>query len=648
MTPVAPQPTSPSGPIFNRRAVRNIDGLRLDGLAITSSATRTPSISPDSLSALPAPVASSSTATTHRLRTLPRLLSQGAYSFDTLRAISHDLNNSPGDHSTSPGEDDDGMETDPETEHEQETQTETETETEMETDTDVEGSDEGVTTYSPPEIPRSTSFDNPPPKAITRNSRQRPSTGNTRTPSSSSFLVPQDQSSGPNWVTFDALTPSPMPTARPEHAGPSTTTSYFDLPRSVARTPRTPGAPMMSPLIPMAMGSVVRGKRPTREDEVEVDLEIGGREGGASIYRQRSHSAIDLTSPGLLDSDDEEVGTAGMMGLDQVWQSGGLTTPVPSFLSPTISQAASPILSPRQRRISLSIPKLNRPRSMYELHVAPPAYHAVYTRAGLGPAQIVFPREEEGKEGLPDYTCFVHFEGYLPRKLEFTAPSVQAKDRGWKRHYFVLHGTSIKIFKYDLRTHPIVGEDQHYRPPGSTSIEVRPEALHFHQGEYGTTPDGNNSSSSTSKFHPINKAKSHLPVPSHTNVCLRQYTLQNAESGLAADYVKRKHVVRVRAEGEQFLLQAKDDRGVIDLIEALQAASNVSLDLDVRPLPKFITLPRRRRRRRVPPLGGTVADPGALEAVAAVAAAIREESRLGDLLAEEQTAHAGASSGTVM
>ena len=31
----------------------------------------------------------------------------------------------------------------------------------------------------------------------------------------------------------------------------------------------------------------------------------------------------------------------------------------------------------------------------------------------------------------------------------------------------------------------------------------------------------------------------------------------------------------------------------------LQAATNTSLDLDVRPLPKFITLPRRRRRRVV-------------------------------------------------
>lgn len=52
-----------------------------------------------------------------------------------------------------------------------------------------------------------------------------------------------------------------------------------------------------------------------------------------------------------------------------------------------------------------------------------------------------------------------------------------------------------------------------------------------------------------------------------TNHLVRQYTLQNAESGLAADYVKRKNVVRVRSEGEQFLLQTDGAREVVDWIE---------------------------------------------------------------------------------
>ena len=48
---------------------------------------------------------------------------------------------------------------------------------------------------------------------------------------------------------------------------------------------------------------------------------------------------------------------------------------------------------------------------------------------------------------------------------------------------------------------------------------------------------------------------------------LRVYTLQRAESGLASDYTKRKNVVRVRLEGEQFLLQCTDVPSVVEWIE---------------------------------------------------------------------------------
>ncbi|KAI0077335.1 hypothetical protein K474DRAFT_1571132, partial [Panus rudis PR-1116 ss-1] len=73
---------------------------------------------------------------------------------------------------------------------------------------------------------------------------------------------------------------------------------------------------------------------------------------------------------------------------------------------------------------------------------------------------------------------------------------------------------------------------------------------------------------------------------------IKAYTLQHAESGLASDYVKRRNVIRVRMEGEQFLLQCRDVPSVIDWIEAIQAATNVALDLDERPMPKGPLFPR--------------------------------------------------------
>ena len=73
---------------------------------------------------------------------------------------------------------------------------------------------------------------------------------------------------------------------------------------------------------------------------------------------------------------------------------------------------------------------------------------------------------------------------------------------------------------------------------------------------------------------------------------IREYTLQNAESGLASDYVKRRNVIRLRMEGEQFLVQASDVGSVVDWIEGFQAAANISLDLDERPMPRGPLFPR--------------------------------------------------------
>jgi hypothetical protein len=50
--------------------------------------------------------------------------------------------------------------------------------------------------------------------------------------------------------------------------------------------------------------------------------------------------------------------------------------------------------------------------------------------------------------------------------------------------------------------------------------------------------------------------------------------------------------------------------------QAFQAATNVSLELDTRPMPKIITLPRRRRRRRpgeAGPAAAAAGQPGVAE-----------------------------------
>jgi hypothetical protein len=62
-----------------------------------------------------------------------------------------------------------------------------------------------------------------------------------------------------------------------------------------------------------------------------------------------------------------------------------------------------------------------------------------------------------------------------------------------------------------------------------------------------------------------------VPLPQEQNL-LHSYALHNAESGLGTDYVKRQNVIRIRMEGQQFLLQARDVAGVVDWVEVRPVA----------------------------------------------------------------------------
>lgn len=307
-------------------------------------------------------------------------------------------------------------------------------------------------------------------------------------------------------------------------------------------------------------------------------------------------------------------------------------------------------------------PVLKRRRSLDDLKKAPPKYDEI---AGPGEHAPIL-RGEEGRESLPHYWCGVHIEGVMSRKQEFSAPGVQARDRSWKKLYFILRGTGLMVYKFDphkfpLKTNdpvPTVTEEEcedhlHMHLPfdqrrGSISGPSAPgirrasdastgpyagrrgsipsmstanltERLSERRGSIGqvfsgassvavggsplnpanserrgsvsalsVAPSSASGVTSTSEKDPAlfpgptgptqerrvsvsSQASGHgsSSIASHfqDNRLIKHYSLQKAESGLAADYVKRKNVVRVRAEGEQFLLQTENAREVVDWIE---------------------------------------------------------------------------------
>lgn len=407
-------------------------------------------------------------------------------------------------------------------------------------------------------------------------------------------------------------------------------------------------------------------------------------------------------------------------------------------------QAASTALK-KQNRLSTASHYLRRRRSMpmYDESSEPPPYPSfAFQHPSSKPKYTIMPREDEGRERLPPYENPIYLKAIMPRKLEFSAPGVQAKDRKWRRVMCVLEGTVFRVYKCppghagvgvlgewwekqvgagdvslqpshsgtvstiqietretrrlaeerrdierqiqrimkaeggDEVVNPIGGggyggmedddpevvivptpsQDSGYgsmQAPGmktSTSKSkfaqlLKPGRNHgrsrsdVHMSERNTpnesprpsfnaarsgrstpvsssgrslspfpgsgsmraqTPMSSSSqsitmdsgsgtghmtptssafstfrrqqalglspSSPTQQYLYTNREREFLPDPDPGDL-VREYTLQNAESGIGNDYSKRKNVIRLRLEGEQFLLQARDVTGVVEWIE---------------------------------------------------------------------------------
>ncbi|KAI8979776.1 hypothetical protein BDF20DRAFT_913286 [Mycotypha africana] len=130
----------------------------------------------------------------------------------------------------------------------------------------------------------------------------------------------------------------------------------------------------------------------------------------------------------------------------------------------------------------------------------------------------------------PSYTCTVYKRGYVKLKKELEIGGTREKHRPWRKVYFELRGTVLEVRKKEK-----------------------------------------------------------------TNHSLCTISMLKAYCGVAVDYYKKDNVLRLRLDPtkEQYLIQPIGD--IFDIIswcEHLQAAANISADLDCRRMPKLFTLSR--------------------------------------------------------
>ncbi|CAD6442813.1 16dab0d7-a374-420d-98a9-e416915c7f31 [Sclerotinia trifoliorum] len=186
---------------------------------------------------------------------------------------------------------------------------------------------------------------------------------------------------------------------------------------------------------------------------------------------------------------------------------------------------------------------------------SPPSYDASVRSQNMRSRLNIQPREDEGRETLPGYSAGISLENVFMRKMELQGAIHRASDRNWHRVLATLQGTLLTFHKF--------------KGPGLFGLEC---------GERKGTPD--------------------MPAGTKRGSLLGSYNLQHAEVGIAADYVKKNYVIRVRAEADQFLLSCIKIETFVSWLQSLFIAIDISMPLDERQIPKDQSIPRSRRRRR--------------------------------------------------
>jgi hypothetical protein len=156
---------------------------------------------------------------------------------------------------------------------------------------------------------------------------------------------------------------------------------------------------------------------------------------------------------------------------------------------------------------------------------------------------------------LPEYSNTLAIEGVFTMKHEIENTTKRAEDRHWHTVVVALNGTALNIYK--------VKRDW---------------------GLGRSTKDG----PSISPDNPPWVKKSKLE---------KSYSLLYADAGIAADYKKRRYVIRIRAETDQFLLSCVELSTFVKWLECLFAAIDIAAPIDDRDFPRDMSIPRIQRIR---------------------------------------------------
>ncbi|CEJ81936.1 Putative PH domain-containing protein [[Torrubiella] hemipterigena] len=254
-------------------------------------------------------------------------------------------------------------------------------------------------------------------------------------------------------------------------------------------------------------------------------------------------------------------------------RNGHMPVPSSASISQHITRAPPPMESrgPPQRsddaQRSPSPPRLRRRMSMDEdffyqnvmsqqcrpFH--PPSYNdATNPSPSPNDGNLRRPSTASVDDPLPPYSNSLVMQAVFSKKHEIENTTKRAEDRRWHNTMVVLNGTALELYN--------VKKDW----------------------GWGRSRDGPSINPDNPPW--IKKAKLE-----------KTYSLLHADAGIAADYKKRRYVIRIRAETDQFLLACVELSTFVRWLQALFAAIDIAAPIDDRDFPRDMSIPRIQRVR---------------------------------------------------
>lgn len=226
-------------------------------------------------------------------------------------------------------------------------------------------------------------------------------------------------------------------------------------------------------------------------------------------------------------------------------------------------------------------------------------------------------------EPLPEYLPSIYKIGMVSRKIEWLSPFEPSPSRLWKLIILELNSTQLNFYFVPSNLEAHLSTIQSTSSLTGAALNPVEELdvlvissrftsnsdLHFYKGcqRLGIfDPLRAHLPSSASSLFEEEQSPVRYKSSKKGARLIRSYSLQHAQLGLAADYLKKPNVLRIRVESEQILLHFGSTKELVEWHFALSMGRDISLDLEDRHIPRYRTVPRRRNRN-TPILESTLA-----------------------------------------